>query len=105
MEALSCLIKDSDGTTSQKQELLAPLNLNDDDFSGLAGDTDYKSNPAIIEEVQRLQAGTIDLSEITGHKVSAILISKNRNIPDSIFKQLHDLFENSISSYFHLVKF
>ncbi|KAL0235101.1 hypothetical protein GEMRC1_001683 [Eukaryota sp. GEM-RC1] len=80
-----------------KQELLAPLNLNDDDFSGLAGDTDYKSNPAIIEEVQRLQAGTIDLSEITGHKISAILISKNKNIPDSNFKQLHDLFENSIS--------
>ncbi|KAL0235482.1 hypothetical protein GEMRC1_002064 [Eukaryota sp. GEM-RC1] len=77
--------------------LLAPLVISDNDFNGLAGDTDYKSNRAIMEEVQRLQSGAIDLSEITGHKVSAILISKNKNIPDSNFKQLHDLFENSIS--------
>ncbi|KAL0236462.1 hypothetical protein GEMRC1_003044 [Eukaryota sp. GEM-RC1] len=97
MEALSCLIKDSDGTTSQKQELLAPLNLNDDDFNGLANDTDYKNNPAIIEEVQRLQSGAIDLSKITGHKVSAILISKNMNIPESNFKHIFNVFDNSLA--------
>ncbi|KAL0236036.1 hypothetical protein GEMRC1_002618 [Eukaryota sp. GEM-RC1] len=77
--------------------LITPLVISDNDFSGLAGDTDYKSNPAIIEEVQRLQSGTIDLSEITGHKVSAILISKNMNIPESNFKQLYNLFEIYIS--------